>query len=325
MGRDIFLQGQHSNLSVYESGSGYGIAQTWRINGACPEGTIPIRRASHASHAIFPSPSFLSVPRLRLSSLAKEAATPGQEWAIDYSLNNPYLGGSADMFLWDIYVEPDEYSATYLSIEGGYPANTKLHSDQDQTLPPYEDDYDILFKSQIGAGWMDDAKTSCLNNACPGFVQTNPNVFLGGGFTNTSQIDGLQFYIVITIYRELDDYKWWVLINHEEIGYYPGELFHDFYEGALVQRGGVILNNMPGGTHTSIHMGSGHFASEGLARAGLIGNYLGISGTGQLIQDPPLDSVVTSPGCYDLKQLGTPSGAPGFYTLYGGPGGPYCA
>jgi len=43
--------------------------------------------------------------------------------------------------------------------------------------------------------------TGCRNVICPGFVQTNKNVVIGGTLTPTSTYDGNQLVIPISIWR----------------------------------------------------------------------------------------------------------------------------
>jgi len=160
--------------------------------------------------------------------------------------------------------------------------------------------------------------TGCINLACPGFVQTNSKMVLGGSITPVSTYNNKdQHEITISIERNTLSGNWWLYVQDMTLGYWPDTIFTSFLGKSAdgVSWGGQVLNTNPNGHHTTTQMGSGHFASEGYGKASFIRS-LGYRDTnGKLIGPSPreLARTVTSSACYDIRvQKGI--------MYYGGPG-----
>lgn len=74
--------------------------------------------------------------------------------------------------------------------------------------------------------------TGCYNLLCPGFVQTNKNVVIGGTITPTSTYNGGQFEITLLIWKDQDNGNWWFGYGTEIVGYWPSSLFTQFNDNA---------------------------------------------------------------------------------------------
>ncbi|KAL4281968.1 hypothetical protein GQ457_03G041270 [Hibiscus cannabinus] len=164
-------------------------------------------------------------------------------------------------------------------------------------------------------------KTGCYNLECPGFVQTNNKLSLGGKIEPISQYGGDQFELRIYIYKDKQSGNWWLRIHEIDVGYWPGSIFNKLSDRAdTVSWGGEIVNSGSQGHHTSTEMGSGHFPGEGYGKASYVRNLRYVDESGA-INDASPDNVVRSvsrPECYDL-QMGDLTNY-GTHFFYGGPG-----
>ncbi|KAK8584838.1 hypothetical protein V6N13_138784 [Hibiscus sabdariffa] len=159
------------------------------------------------------------------------------------------------------------------------------------------------------------------NLECPGFVQTNNKLSLGGKIEPISQYGGDQFELSIYIYKDKQSGNWWLRIHEIDVGYWPGSIFNKLSDRAdTVSWGGEIVNSGSQGHHTSTEMGSGHFPSEGYRKASYVRNLRYVDESGA-INDASPDNVVrlvSRPECYDL-QMGDLTNY-GTHFFYGGPG-----
>ncbi|XP_062098506.1 protein neprosin-like [Humulus lupulus] len=199
-------------------------SQTWQRNGGfCPEGTIPV--------------------------------------ALLVTLGYNYIGAQGSINVWNPRVLADEYSTgqiwlkagladTFESIESGWVVNPKLYGD---TL------------TRLFAYWTTDGYTSkgCFDLTCSGFVQTNPNVVLGGTLEPWSTQSGPQYELPVTITLDPKAGNWWLKLGQNvPVGYWPGSLFGYLQHSAvMVQWGGEVFSpNVRQKPHTTTAMGSGEFA-----------------------------------------------------------------
>ncbi|KAK1285924.1 hypothetical protein QJS10_CPB20g00470 [Acorus calamus] len=114
--------------------------------------------------------------------------------------------------------------------------------------------------------------TGCYNLKCPGFVQVNHAIALGGTVTPISVFDGPQYKMTVSIFKDANTGNWWLQVEDDAIGYWPSSLVPGIADGAeMVQYGGEIFDVATEvGTavaHTTTEMGSGHFPSEGERKA----------------------------------------------------------
>ncbi|KAI3826920.1 hypothetical protein L1987_00980 [Smallanthus sonchifolius] len=278
----------------------------WHSNGKCPKGTVPIIRTKKDDP-------------LRANSV-KKSSFVAQPSSVDYvhlghelrpidtfsSMQVPYTrgqfyGAKATLNVWNPKVqEGDEFSLAQLWILGG--------SDSDMNT--------------IEAGWQSTSydHDGCYNHDCPGFMQTNNEIALGGTISPTSQVDGSQYDITILIWKDPKEGDWWMQLGDGEvIGYWPASVFTHLSESAsMIYWGGEIINNNTHGHHTSTQMGSGHFPEEGFRKASYVKNIQTVDETVTLRTPEDLTTYISGRSCYDVKKGINDDW--GSYFFYGGPG-----
>ncbi|KAI3915306.1 hypothetical protein MKX01_035565 [Papaver californicum] len=185
-----------------------------------------------------------------------------------------HIGAKGEINVWNLYIEkPNEYSTAQIwlvsgsregteSVEAGWMVNPTLYGDT---------------KTRFFVYWIVDGshKTGCFDLICTGFVQTNHEVALGSPIEPVSSEFGPQYEIAIFIFLVR---LMWLLLNHKEVGYWPGELFVLLKGSAkVVQFGGEVYSETigkEGARHTSTAMGSGGDARDMYTGAAYIHHYM---------------------------------------------------
>ncbi|XP_020112633.1 uncharacterized protein LOC109727144 [Ananas comosus] len=169
--------------------------------------------------------------------------------------------------------------------------------------------------------WTRDAynTTGCYNLWCPGFVQTNNQVVLGGTIAPPlSTYDAYQREITLLVWKDASTGNWWLSYDNIDVGYWPAAIFTQLVSYATsVQWGGEIVNNDVNGQHTTTQMGSGHFAEEGYQKASYFRNVEVVNSANGLYS-PSISPSETNANCYDIAISSTTDW--GTYFYYGGPG-----
>ncbi|RHN41640.1 putative neprosin [Medicago truncatula] len=306
--------------------------QVWSLYGeSCPEESIPIGRTKEQD--ILRAGSISKFGR-KLNQIKMDSNTIEHEHSIGYVTGN-YKGAKADINVWVPNVEIEgEFSLAQiwiLSDPFGDDRNTieAAKSRVSFTILNYFSQSCVVFPQLYGDNrprlfiyWTADGykNTGCYNLLCPGFVQTNKNVVIGGTITPTSTYNGGQFEITLLIWKDQDNGNWWFGYGTEIVGYWPSSLFTQFNDNAhAIQFGGEIVNSKSKGSHTSTQMGSGHFAEENYGKAAYF-KYLQVVKSDNsfhpLSEDPKY--IANKPNCYNIK--GGSSKDWGKYFFYGGPG-----
>ncbi|KAL6640478.1 hypothetical protein ACP70R_021601 [Stipagrostis hirtigluma subsp. patula] len=311
--------------------------QTWRRSGSCPEGTIPIRRKPTSADDEIANRTlpFFSYGRPTRETTQEDGKAGKLEIAAAYAVNGPYHGASAAIPIWKVEVEPNEFSKNYLliaspherhftPIRGNSPPDIKNQMAVGMAVYPsvLGDDNPRLYIYATNDGGE---SSHCLNHDC-GFIQTNNQFALGTMFQESSKGGGGDLcFVVVSIYRTTGPAVWWLAINEVAIGYFDPNMFQvPFIESFHNEMGGRVLDTRPGGRHTTTPMGSGMWPSAGIRNAACIAYYLAINNDGGDQVDDPINRIVTTPKCYDVKDLGRDLNRPGFDVVYGGPGGADC-
>ncbi|KAK1312374.1 hypothetical protein QJS10_CPA07g00937 [Acorus calamus] len=168
-------------------------------------------------------------------------------------------------------------------------------------------------------------KTGCYNLKCSGFVQVSTEYLLGGTISPVSEYGGHQFRLAVNIFQDVENGNWWLQLQNNLIGYWPGSLDPGFAGGAeFVLYGGEIVDIGVArgikGPHTTTEMGSGHFSGEGEGKAGAFSKLQVIDKDQSGYKSPQdVTTFVKEPYCYDLSLMKTTSNW-GVYFFYGGPG-----
>ncbi|KAK0570591.1 hypothetical protein LWI29_003588 [Acer saccharum] len=281
-------------------------SQIWKKSGSCPEGTIPVRRIRNPgafqsnSGEVYgrKKPSFNEHPNLQ---------QPNHSKAVVITEGYHYSGVKADIKVWNPFVESDdEYSTSRVLLACG----------------PYYD-----FES-VESGWAVDASktTGCFDLTCPGFVQTSTEIALGAAIYPISVTNGLQYQIIIYIYKDPITSNWWVQYGENiNIGYWPHDLFGALRTGAsTAEWGGEVYSSKLGQRpHTATAMGNGRFADYVFADSGCM-KRMRIRDNSPNMKIPEWVSTYADEyNCYDVEYFEEYIEDPELY--YGGPGkNPLC-
>ncbi|XP_010415738.1 PREDICTED: uncharacterized protein LOC104701696 isoform X1 [Camelina sativa] len=293
-------------------------SQLWSLTGeSCPEGTIPIRRTTEQD--MLRASSVRRFGR-KIRRVRRDSTSNGHEHAVGYVSGRQYYGAKASINVWSprvtsqyefslsqIWVIAGSFTHDLNTIEAGWQISPEL----------YGDTYPRFFTY-----WTSDAyrTTGCYNLLCSGFVQTNRRIAIGAAISPRSSYRGRQFDISLLIWKDPKHGHWWLQFGSGAlVGYWPAFLFtHLQQHGSMVQFGGEIVNNRPGGSHTSTQMGSGHFAGEGFGKASYFRNLQIVDWDNTLIPASNLKMLADHPNCYDIR--GGTNRVWGNYFYYGGPG-----
>ncbi|XP_043721984.1 uncharacterized protein LOC122669303 [Telopea speciosissima] len=172
--------------------------------------------------------------------------------------------------------------------------------------------------------WTDDGyeQTGCYNLQCPGFVQTNKNIYLGSIIKPVSIYNAEQFDITIAIVKDKVSGNWWIQLQNELLGYWPDSILTGLAGGAsMVHWGGEITNSHSDGFHTTTQMGSGHFPSEGYAKSSYFRNLRVVDSSTNIMANPKgITPFAAKPQCYDVHINENTGSSYGYHFYYGGPG-----
>ncbi|XP_004511267.2 protein neprosin-like [Cicer arietinum] len=286
--------------------------QLWSLSGeSCPDKTIPILR--NIKDGIMSKPSS---PNIFKRESINEFPTAKHEYAIAEASEGEYYGGKAIFNVWEPYVSDNEFSLAQIWVVSGSTVVNSLEVGWQVYKGLYEDNLPKLF-----VYWTADTykTTGCYNLKCPGFVQINNKILLGGTLTKISTYNGKQFVFTAMVWKDSKTQNWWLRIGTEIIGYWPSSLVPLLKNHAsIVQFGGEIVDTGPIWYHTNTQMGSGNFPNEGFRRAAYVRTLQVVDSNNYLNQIPNPYFEATFPNCYDIKQGF--NNVWGKYFYYGGPG-----
>ncbi|KAL3699559.1 hypothetical protein R1sor_017581 [Riccia sorocarpa] len=239
--------------------------QTFKVEvGACPDGTIPVRRTRdifnltsifsethnleddnnlqsmllrrqfHKRNKIGP-PGF-SQPSDSNSTADDEDSPHEHAFVVVNKTEGPFRGMEVILNIWEPYVQnPQEFSlAQFWLISGSYSGNittsSKSYSTILNTIEAGWQVFEGLYgdnRSRLFIFWTADAynDTGCYNLYCSGFVQTSNKVVVGGSFTPVSRVNSTQYEIELVVFRDDWSGNWWLVLNDEPVGYWPPHIF----------------------------------------------------------------------------------------------------
>ncbi|KAF8645035.1 hypothetical protein HU200_066240 [Digitaria exilis] len=300
--------------------------QTWHQNSKCPDNTIPIRRikdedilrASSIRKYGKKRPSY--IPNLTTADPDTPSVLIGHQHAVASARNaNNHYGTKASFNLWQPEIErKDDFSLTQLWVTSGSYTDEDLNTVEAgwQVYPGmYGDNNPRLF-----IYWTRDAysETGCYNLVCPGFVQINNQIAIGGSLSPVSIYGGSQYDIDILVCKDPKGGNWWLQVGGSDVGYWPSSIFSGFTNGASsIQWGGEVFS--PDAGQTSTQMGSGHFPHEGFGKASHIKNIQVVDSSNSLQPPSGVDLITEQSNCYNV-QVGGANSNWGTYIYYGGPG-----
>ncbi|XP_047341271.1 uncharacterized protein LOC124944964 [Impatiens glandulifera] len=272
------------------------IFQNWNKNGECPDKTVPIRRSNSTIHC---KEKYVS-PFMNITQRLDEYKS-AHEYAIVRTLDGAYHGGHADLLTWGPKTEENEFSLSQIwiaskpgqdfnSIEAGWIVYPKRYGDHQTRFFIY---WTANNYQSIG----------CYDMDCIGFVQTNKKIALGAAFP-VSIYNGEQHSILINIFKDKVTGNWWLQLQGITLGYWPGTQLKNLANGAnQIAWGGEVVNNKSAGHHTTTQMGNGHFAEEGVGKAGYFKNLKVVDGSNNVVVPAGLRKSMTNSTCYDVNLL----------------------
>jgi len=189
-------------------------------------------------------------------SQKRGAALNSHRYAVAYqSVNNH--GGHSTLNIWQpVPIDNTQFSLSQVWYLGGDPlqsveAGWQVFQDLYGTTEP------CLFVYYTPDGYT----TGCYNNGCGAFVQTSSVWIPGATLSPVSSLGGSQYEIDIGVLLYYGN--WWICINGDWLGYYPGSLYSSGQLSSystLAEYGGEVTPNSAG---TTGQMGSGNQASGG--------------------------------------------------------------
>jgi len=324
-------------------GKGEGIAPTTIAtpNEHCPKGFVPIRRLTLDTLERFETveefrkkvPNHIGQvrnfdldeagdeqqPALDLA-LPQEGATSLHQYAHAYRYVNNW-GAESVINLWNPYTEKaNEFSLSQIwvvrgsgadreTVEAGWQKYRDLYGDWRARLFIY------FTPDNYGSG-------GCYNLTCGAFVQTNNSVYIGGAFSEYSQVGGAQKTIKLLWYKDGTTGHWWLRYGDTWVGYYPRSRFDSNglrNYGAKIDFGGEIIDRQTNGRHTYTDMGSGRWPSAGFGYAAYHRALKYVDTSNYYRNASSLNATRTDLDCYDIS-LRSSSGSWGNYFYFGGPG-----
>ncbi|XP_050289731.1 uncharacterized protein LOC126727867 [Quercus robur] len=291
------------------------LIQDWHKNGQCPKGTIPIRREQQDEHPHGRGVKW--IPRRTQLNQSINNDNHNEFATVDIE-GGTFYGGRAILNVWNPVVYSNgDFSLAQIWVTAG--PDKEVNTVEAGWKVDYPDRKTRLFIFWTGDGYK---SKGCYNLECPGFVQINHKFALGSPIKPVSRYSAQQFEIGITIYKRKRN--WWLHVQDQILGYWPGSIFHYLASTATrIVWGGEVYNTNPNGHHTRTQMGSGHFGNEGYGKASYFRNieYMdNYSGKFIYVQVRSLHAYATRPFCYNVEVANNTVGGFGTHFYFGGPG-----
>ncbi|KAG2562298.1 hypothetical protein PVAP13_8KG255400 [Panicum virgatum] len=289
----------------------------------CPENTIPIRRTKEedilwaSAVRSYGKKMTRSIQNLvSVNDLARNISI-GHQHAVAYAQEDKYYGTNATINLWQPMIKrANDFSLAQLWITGG-PYNCDLNTIEagwQVSQEIYGDNNTRLFIYWTSDGYN---KKGCYNLMCPGFIQINNKIAIGGSISPVSIYGGSQYDINIFIRKDPKDGNWWLEVDSYVLGYWPSSIFSFLADSASnIIWGGEVYTHDAG--QTSTQMGSGHFPEEGLGRAAYIKNIQVIDSSNNIKSPNGVHLIAKQPNCYNVQSSNNSDW--GTYIYYGGAG-----
>ncbi|XP_077251428.1 protein neprosin-like [Tasmannia lanceolata] len=238
-------------------------------------------------------------------------------------------GSRAALNLWEPKIIGNQNSASFTIVRDASPLD-QIHSIQVGWMVNNALYHD--FHPHLSTAWTNDnyGKTGCNDVVCPGFVQVSRDTPLGVRLSPSSDYNGTQHYIIVTVYKDPVNKDWWLLYgdDNQKVGYWPKALFNSTFAdyADVLQWGGIVYND---GVLPWPEMGSGHKPDidQEYRKSCYIGgmNFIDINGDSHAVSDAlPRVMVRTSPSCYDIWFATSEVPGEDYAILFGGAGGNNC-
>jgi hypothetical protein len=283
-----------------------------------PRGTVPIPRSN-----LTPNNSKKGLPPKQSSKEKSKRQYSGDHWycSSDTFVNN--LGGSAVYSAYDAWVEnPADFSLLQIAVTVAETSKGEQTVEAGWINYPDQETAPHLFTYYTTDGYTGNGNyIGGWNREVAGWVQYSSTIFPGSYFAPLSQIDGPQHEIAIEYL--LYEGNWWLAVQNEWIGYYPGSMFS--IEGELTLADYSDLIYFYGEVYqtesalTTTDMGSGEFGTSGWPWAAYMHNIVYDDLSGDAIEwNAPYWCSDTSR--YNVEYFPDSGSSWGTYVFIGGPG-----
>ncbi|XP_061374669.1 protein neprosin-like [Gastrolobium bilobum] len=277
----------------------------------CPTGTVPVRRTTKDD--LIRAKSLLNNHILTQHSPGTHVA----KVSLKTIPGMPYYGVSGNNSIYNPRVKKHQSSASHIWVQNGRPGATDKIITRWHVSPQlYGDDGTYLYSF-----WRSDSKkTGCYNVQCRGFVQTNPQIYLGSRVTDSSIYNGLMIETAFSLQQDARTKNWWLIMENANVGYFPADLFFNLTTADQVGWGGRTTT--AAGT-PSPPMGSGYFPDENYIHACY---FIGVKYQNASRQDYEPENYLTEtftdkPDCFGVEYYGYEDTELGYALQFGGPGG----
>lgn len=307
----------------------------------CPDGTIPIRRASMRTLARFRTLDdfFAKAPGYVAEQMpmddddndggdpAPDARTGRRGHDALHQYAHAYRvianrGAESVLNLWNPYTySSNEFSLSQIWVARG---SAEKRQTVEAGWQVYEDKYGDR-KARLFIYFTPDNyhRGGCYNLDCGAFVQVSNRVYLGGAFRHYSKAGGDQRIITLLIYKDGVGGHWWLRYGHIWVGYWPRHLFHEHGlrdRADTIDFGGEIINRHRADTHTRTHMGSGRGPSMGFGHSAYQKRLRYVDLNNHYRTATGVRRGITDPWCYDLILNSSISESWRQHFYYGGAG-----
>jgi hypothetical protein len=179
----------------------------------------------------------------------------------------------------------------------------------------------VLFAYYTADGYN---HTGCYNYSCGAFVQySGSTIHLQTTIASVSTVGGPQYEISDGYY--LYQGNWWLEVQGQWVGYYPGWLYNAGGSGGLETASTTwqVGTESDPGPNVWPPEGSGQFARAGYPYASFF-NSLFYRDINDGLHYPSFTSVNPSPNCYSIGNQAYGGSSWNYYFFLGGPGGTNC-
>ncbi|MCL7039113.1 hypothetical protein MKW94_026625 [Papaver nudicaule] len=288
----------------------------------CPPGTVPIRRTKKEDLVNAQSLS-RKTNRIHTNRYSPSPINHHFVSVEEFGQAKTYFGGAALMSVHRLKLNYNQFSTVQIWIENG-PVE-EINSIEFGWLT-----YPALFgdnNSRLFGYWTVDGhkQTGCFNVLCPGFVQVNEEVLLGGVLEHTSVYGKQASEFPIRVYRDAQTGDWW-LVTNVLVGYWPKEIFTHLASNASNIRYGGTTGEEP--QTDAGPMGNGYLPQlQDYTKTAYMRKMKYINDKEQLVNINPDGAQTkhdTISDCYNLLFAGNLGEDWETTMTFGGPGGQYC-
>lgn len=225
-----------------------------------PPGTVPIPRAN-----LTPKDSKDGLPTRKSSKENSKRQYAGDHWycSSDLSVNN--YGGSGIFSAYKAFVQNNaDFSLLQTAVVVGSTSQGEQTVEAGWINYPNQVAAPHIFTYYTTDGYAGNGNNvGGWNREVGGWVQYSSTIFPGTYFTPLSTIDGAQYEI--TMEYEYWEGNWWLSVQNQWIGYYPGSLFTISGETTLADYADLIFFYgeiyQSEAALTTTDMGSGEFGT----------------------------------------------------------------